>query len=61
MAIGIDPKNATAYYNRGIAYGNLGQWDKAIADYSSAIGIDPNYSKAYSDRDVAYKKSGIMK
>jgi len=55
-AIEIDPKNATAYYNRGVAYDTLGQWDKAIADYSRAIEIDPKYAKAYSNRNNAYRK-----
>jgi tetratricopeptide (TPR) repeat protein len=56
MSIQIDPKSAKTYYNRGIAYGTLGQWEKAIADYSSTIEIDPNYTMAYSNRDIAYRK-----
>ena len=56
MAIRINPTIATTYYNRGIAYDNLGQWDKAIADYSKAIEIDPDLTKAYSNREVAFRK-----
>jgi tetratricopeptide (TPR) repeat protein len=51
-------KIPTAYYNRGLAYSNLGQWDKAIADYSNAIGINPKYTDAYSNRGIAYKNLG---
>jgi tetratricopeptide (TPR) repeat protein len=63
-----------AYYNRGTAYGNLVQWDKAIADYSKAIEIDPHYSPtivtdrsfniclmAYVNRGAAYGDIGQQK
>ena len=30
---------ASIYYNRGHAYDNMGQYDKAIADYDKAIGL----------------------
>ena len=40
-AIRLDPKLASAYYNRGIAYENKGEHDKAIADYTEAIRLEP--------------------
>jgi tetratricopeptide (TPR) repeat protein len=52
-------KIPTAYYSRGIEYGDLGQWDKAIDDYSIAIEIDPKFSDAYSNRGVAYGNLGL--
>jgi tetratricopeptide (TPR) repeat protein len=42
------------YTGRGDAYSDLGQYDKAILDYSSAIGIDPKYRDAFYDRGEAY-------
>jgi lipoprotein NlpI len=47
-----------AFYNRGTAYGDLGQWEKAIPDLSKAIEIDPNKTTAYYQRGVAYGKLG---
>ena len=54
-AIQIDPNDAMAYYNRGVAYADQKQYDRAIADYGKAIQIDPNYANAYNNRGIAYK------
>ena len=43
-----------SYYNKGNAYANLEQYEKAIADYSKAIEIDPKYTLAYINRGLAY-------
>jgi tetratricopeptide (TPR) repeat protein len=51
-------KAKIAYYNRGIEYGYIEQWDMAITDFSKTIEIDPNYFKAYSNRGVSYKNIG---
>jgi tetratricopeptide (TPR) repeat protein len=53
-AIDLDPKNAVAYCNRGMAYQGKAQIDEAIADYTKAIGLDPNNAEAYKRRGVAY-------
>ena len=55
----IDPDNATAYYNRGNAYCDLGNYNDGIADFSKAIRIDPNYTNAYYNRGNTYNKLGI--
>ncbi len=52
------PDKARPIVNRGYAYGNLGEWNKAIVDYSKAIGINPEYSDAYNNRGFAYGKLG---
>ena len=44
-----------AYSNRGAAYADLGEYQQAIADYTSAIELDPNLAMAYFNRGVAYK------
>jgi len=53
-------KIPTAYYNLGLAYEKLGQWDKAIASYTGAIQIRPKYTDAYSNRGIAYKNHGQL-
>src|SRR4030088_47597 len=57
-AIRIDPKYATAYYNRGSSYVRKGDHDRAIADLSEAIRIDPKYRVAYNDRGNSYSSKG---
>ncbi len=49
---------ATAYNNRGLAYDDKGQYDRAIQDYDTAIRLDPNGPTAYNNRGVAYDGKG---
>jgi len=53
-----DPKDAEAYFNRGLAYDDKGQYDQAISDYSKAIEINPGLAEAYINRGNAYSKKG---
>jgi len=43
-AIELDPADALAYINRGFAYAEIGDLDRAIADYTEVLRIsnDPN-------------------
>ena len=43
-----------AYYNRGNAYSDKGDYDRAIADYTRAIEIEPDDSCVYYTRGDAY-------
>ena len=43
-----------AYNNRGNAYLNLNQYERAIQDYNKAIQLNPNYFEAYNNRGWAY-------
>ena len=45
---------AFAFNNRGIAYQNKGQYDRAIQDYGQAIKLDPNFAQAFVNRGFAY-------
>ena len=47
-----------AYYNRGNAYSELGEYKQAISDYTRAIELDPEYAEAYYNRGLAYKQLG---
>jgi len=51
-AIEINPSNAAAYSNRGLALQELKRADEALASYDRAIAIKPDYSEAYSNRGV---------
>ncbi|HUV02603.1 MAG TPA: tetratricopeptide repeat protein [Desulfobacteria bacterium] len=54
--IQLDPEDARAYYNRGNAYRNLQQYDRAIKDYTTALGVDPTYVNAYINRGNVYSR-----
>ena len=45
-AIKLNPNDANAYYNRGLAYKKKGDKEQAIADFRKALEIDPSYQKA---------------
>ena len=55
-----DPKDADAFFGRGVAYEKKGEADKAIADYTEAIRLDPKLGNAYSNRGVVYEGKGDM-
>jgi len=46
--------DARAYYNRGVAYKSLGQYQRSIEDYTLAILLKPDYIQAYNNRGIAY-------
>ena len=51
---------AIAYNNRGSAYDDKRQTDKAIADYTRAIAANPKYDAAYYNRSYAYERKGRL-
>ena len=57
-AIYLNPEDARAYNNRGIAYRCIGDFYAAIADYSRAIYLNPENARFYSNRGVAYRHRG---
>ena len=54
--IAINPNDATTYCNRGVAYREKGEYDRAIKDYDKAIEHKPDYAAAYCNRGVTYRK-----
>jgi uncharacterized protein (TIGR02145 family) len=52
--------NAAEYVDRGNAYKENGEFDKAIEDYTEAIRLDPGYSMAYCLRGNAYGAKGYL-
>ncbi len=52
---------AVAYNNRASAWDELGQADRAIADYNRALKLNPDYAQAYYNRSFAYEKKGLVR
>ncbi len=54
--ITLNPKTVENYIKRGNAYSYIGEYDKAIVDFSEAIKFKPDYAEAYSNRAKVYLK-----
>jgi lipoprotein NlpI len=52
-AIELNPSNASAYFNRGMAKDDLRDFAGAIVDYDKAIELDPSDAWAYFSRGNA--------
>jgi tetratricopeptide (TPR) repeat protein len=49
-----EPKNAYAYFSRGLAYSGLGQYERAIEDYDQAIARSEDYLYSGSSQFFEY-------
>jgi tetratricopeptide (TPR) repeat protein len=49
---------AEFYLKRGENFSGVHQYDRAIADYTTAIQLKPDYAEAYNDRGFAYYLKG---
>ncbi len=49
---------AIAHYNRGLAYLDKDEYDRAIADLSEAIRLKRDYAEAFNNRGIAYIRKG---
>ena len=58
QAIRINPGYAPTYYNRGLAYFERRDYDRAIQDLNQAINGRPNYPLAFNIRGLAYIAKG---
>jgi tetratricopeptide (TPR) repeat protein len=52
----LDPKNAAAWFSRGVRYSGLHEYDKAIADLNKAIKLEPKSAPAHCELGVAFCK-----
>ena len=53
-----DPNASAGYYNRGQAYLQNKDYDRAIAEFNQSLRLDPNNLVSYSGRGVAYTSKG---
>jgi len=57
-SLGINPRVANAYNNRGIVYKDKEEYERAIWDFDKAIEVNPEYAEAYNNRGNAYVNKG---
>ena len=50
--------NATEYVKRGIRFAQLGEPDKAIAEFEAALRLEPGFADAHSNLGVIYHQKG---
>lgn len=51
--------HAVAFFNRGFAHKNRGQYDRAIEDYGQAIRLMPSMGLAFNGRGLAFDRKGL--
>ena len=57
-AIQLKPDYAEAFTNRGVAYFELGQYQRAIEDYNESIRLKPQRAESFNNRGIAYTRIG---
>jgi tetratricopeptide (TPR) repeat protein len=57
-AIGINPKYAEAWNNKGVALGSLSKYQEAIESFDKAIEINPNNADAWYNRACGEIRKG---
>ena len=55
-ALQLKPDDHQAWYNRGIALGNLGRLDEAIASFDKALQLKPDEEIYINNRNEALKE-----
>src|SRR5260370_516449 len=54
--IGLAPKAAAAWPNRGLQYAHLHEYDKALVHYAKAMELDPKLAPAWNNRGGVYRE-----
>jgi lipoprotein NlpI len=50
-----DLELANSFHGRGIAYGRIGDYDRAIQDFDQALRLNLNHADAFNNRGLAYQ------
>lgn len=53
-AIDVDELNYQAFFNRGVAYHDLGLFNQAILDFTKVISLNSKFSEAFKNRALSY-------
>src|SRR5437899_1886838 len=53
-------KRAAAFGNRGAAWHNKAEFQRAIADFTAAIEVDPDYARGYLARGTSWLGAGDL-
>jgi len=54
------PDDPLAYHTRGVFFAGEGQYNKALADYTTAIDLNPQFAEAYLNRAHVYDLMGEL-
>jgi Flp pilus assembly protein TadD len=57
-AIELKPKDVASYNNRGLAYMQKGNYERAIDDFNVATILNPKLADAYYNKAVSCEKVG---
>jgi tetratricopeptide (TPR) repeat protein len=60
QVIDSDSLHAQAHQARAMAWYQLQDYDRAIADYTQAIAIDPKYIQAFYGRGLSWERQGKL-
>jgi tetratricopeptide (TPR) repeat protein len=56
-----DESKVITYVNRGNAYDNLQDSDRAVKDYDSALAINPRDARAHRNKGVTLNRQGLLR
>jgi Flp pilus assembly protein TadD len=56
LALDLDPRNPTAWYDLGVAYSAIEEFPLAIDAYTKAIELDDNMAEAFNNRAAIYAR-----
>ncbi len=56
VALQVSPDNTKALYNRGCSYGEMGEFEKAMADFERVLKLNPEYPGARNNLKYYSKK-----
>ncbi|KAL5081542.1 hypothetical protein RYX36_009963 [Vicia faba] len=59
-ALKVDPHYAPAYYNLGVVYSEMMEYDMALTSYEKASSERPMYAESYCNMGVIYKNLGDL-
>ena len=60
QAIKLNASYASAYNDRGLAYGAKGEIDQAISDFDQAIKLNPKSTQAFYNRGLTLRNRGDL-